>query len=165
MNKQFSTAVFFGLLVSVFTLGSTVSLADEKVMVERSATINASCDDVWTFAGAFGSINNLLPMIEKIESEGEKVGSIRTLYLADGAVVKERLDASDKYLQSYSFTEHPMPVSEYSATITVKDTDDGKCNFNWVGQLIPDGVSDEEAMGMFAGIYETGISELNKKFP
>lgn len=149
----------------VFGLGWGLVSAAEKLEVVRSATINANCEDVWAFAGGFGSINNILPMIVKIESDGDTVGSIRTLTLADGAVVKERLDATDKYLQSYSFTEHPMPVSEYSATITVADGDDGQCEFNWAGKLVAKGISDEEAMGIFEGIYETGISEIKKKFP
>ena len=104
-------------------------------------------------------------MIAKIETDGDKVGAIRVLTLEDGAVVKERLETMEPDSYSYIFTEHPLPVKEYGATISVEDTGDGKCKFNWVGKLVPDGIPDEDALGIFAGIYDSGIAEILKKFP
>jgi len=154
-----------GILFSASLLISGSLNAAEKLVVERSATINASCSDVWEFAGGFGTIDNMLKTITNIETDGDTVGAIRVLTLADGTFIKERLETHESNSYSYVFTDHPLPVSEYGATISVADATDGKCDFNWKGELVAKGVSDAEAMGIFEGIYESGIAEINKKFP
>ena len=151
------------LLCAAVTSGAVY--ATDDLIVEKKATINASCDQVWDFAGGFGTIDNMLKVVVNIEADGDSVGSIRVLTLSDGAVIKERLDTIEANSYSYSFTEHPLPVSKYSATISVADADDGKCDFNWTGKLVAKGVPDKDAMAIFAGIYDSGIAEIMKKFP
>ena len=154
-----------GILFSISLLISGSLNAAEKLVVERSATINASCSDVWKFAGGFGTIDNILNKITNIEMDGDAVGAIRVLTLDDGVVIKERLETLESNSYSYVITDHPLPVSEYRATISVAVSTEGKCDLNWKGELVAKGVSDAEAMGIFEGIYENGIAEINKKFP
>jgi len=70
---------------------------------------------------------------------------MRTLTLPDGAVIKERLEEINGMSYSYVFTDAPLPVSDYGATIAVTDLGDGKSEFVWVGTFKANGVSDEEA--------------------
>ena len=161
----FNTTRRLRILSSALLLISVSLNATEKLVVERIATINANCSDVWIFAGGFETIDNMLKKITNIQTDGNTVGSIRVLTLEDGAVIKERLETLESSSYSYVFIEHPLPVTKYRATISVSDDTDGKCNFNWKGEFVAKAVSDAEAMGIFEGIYESGIAEIMKKFP
>lgn len=152
------------LAAAVMVLSIQVYAADELV-VERKATINASTADVWEFVGGWDQINNLATAIEKVEIDGDEVGSMRTLTLPDGGTIKEQLTDKKEASYSYIFTESPLPVSDYGATIMVTETSDGKTEFTWVGKFKAVGVTDDEAKDIFTGIYEGGIDALMKKFP
>lgn len=132
--------------------------------VERNITINASANDVWAFAGEWGGINRIAKLVDKIETDGDSVGSIRTLTLPDGAQIKERLEKSDSMSYSYVITESPLPVSDYGATISVTDLGGGKSKLNWVGTFNANGVPDEDAKNIFIGLYEGAMAEVEKQF-
>jgi len=135
-------------------------------MATTSASIDipASADQVWQLIGGFNSLPDWLPFIPKSElSEG---GRVRSLQTADGAVVIERLQTfdDDGKTYSYSIEQAPFPATEYLATIKV-EAQGGGARVTWSGRFEPVGVSDEEVVALFTGIYQGGLEALRANYP
>ena len=135
-------------------------------MATASATIDipASADQVWQLIGGFNSLPDWLPFIPKSElSEG---GRVRSLQTADGAVVIERLQTFDNEGKTYSYSieQAPFPATQYLATIKVEARGDG-ARVTWSGRFEPVGVSDEEVVALFTGIYPGGLEALRANYP
>ena len=92
-------------------------------MVEFSAVLDGNAEHVWRVLKKFGEIQKWHPSIVKSVIEGGMpdglTGCIRTLVLANGAVVRERLlSVDDRTLTlSYRFEEAPLPLDNYVATV------------------------------------------------
>jgi len=135
-------------------------------MATASAFIDipASADQVWQLIGGFNSLPDWLPFIPKSElSEG---GRVRSLQTADGAVVIERLQTFDNEGKTYSYSieQAPFPATQYLATIKVEARGDG-ARVTWSGRFEPVGVSDEEVVALFTGIYQGGLEALRANYP
>lgn len=128
--------------------------------VTVSEDIGASADRVWELLSDFGGIQAGGP-ITSVETEGEGVGMIRTLGIAGGQVV-ERLDRWDGEAKVFSYSilneDSPLPVSGYSATVTVTETGPGSCNVDWTGTFEPKGAPEADAVKVVEGIYRGGIA-------
>ncbi|HAV6035595.1 TPA: SRPBCC family protein, partial [Acinetobacter baumannii] len=107
--------------------------------------IPASPEQVWQLIGGFDSLPDWLPFVAKSElSEGARV---RSLILADGGNVVERLEAFNQQERTYSYSiiKAPFPIVDYLSTITVLETDKPNVSLvEWKGQFTPVNVSDEE---------------------
>jgi len=93
------------------------------------------------------------PAIEKSELEEE--GSMRRLSLAGGGTIVEKLvklDDKDR-VYSYSIIDSPLPVTNYEATICVKDDGEGYTTVEWSSEFEAEGAAENEAMDVIAGIY------------
>jgi len=135
-------------------------------MATASATIDipASADQVWQLIGGFNSLPDWLPFIPNSElSEG---GRVRTLQTADGGVVIERLQAFDNTARTYSYSieQAPFPATDYLATIKVEAQGQG-ARVTWSGRFNAKGVSDEEVVALFSGIYQGGLEALRANYP
>ena len=126
--------------------------------------IPATADQVWQLIGGFNSLPDWLPFIPKSElSEG---GRVRSLQTADGAMVVERLEAFDNAGKTYSYSilQAPFPATDYLATISVEAQGQGS-RVTWSGRFSPVGVSDEEVVALFTGIYQGGLEALRANYP
>ncbi|MFW9080852.1 SRPBCC family protein [Pseudomonas sp. P2757] len=135
-------------------------------MATASATIDipASADQVWQLIGGFNTLPDWLPFIPKSElSEG---GRVRSLQTADGAVVIERLQTFDNAARTYSYSieQAPFPATDYLATIRVEAQGQGT-RVTWSGRFTAKGVSDEEVVALFSGIYQGGLEALRANYP
>ena len=135
-------------------------------MATASAFIDipASADQVWQLIGGFNSLPDWLPFIPQSElSEG---GRVRSLQTADGAVVVERLQAFDDAAKTYSYSilQAPFPATDYLATVRVEAQGQG-ARVTWSGRFAPVGVSDEEVVALFTGIYQGGLEALRANYP
>jgi len=137
-------------------------------MATASATIDipASADQVWQLIGGFNTLPDWLPFIPNSElSEG---GRVRTLQTADGGVVIERLQAFDNTARTYSYSieQAPFPATDYLATIKVEAHGQGQgARVTWSGRFNAKGVSDEEVVALFSGIYQGGLEALRANYP
>ena len=111
-------------------------------MVEYSAVLDSDAQKVWSVLKRFGEIHNWHPSIMESSIEGDQpdglVGCIRTLTLADGAVVRERLlSVDDRDLRlSYRFEEAPLPLDNYVASVKlVALTGQSKTLVTWSAQF------------------------------
>jgi hypothetical protein len=135
-------------------------------MPTASATIDipASADQVWQLIGGFNTLPDWLPFIPNSElSDG---GRVRTLQTADGGVVVERLQAFDNEARTYSYSieQAPFPATDYLATIKVEALGQG-ARVTWSGRFNAKGVSDEEVVALFSGIYQGGLEALRANYP
>ncbi|TDL91734.1 SRPBCC family protein [Vibrio vulnificus] len=128
--------------------------------------ISASPDQVWRLIGGFNSLPEWLPYIPS--SELSQGGRVRHLANPDGEVIVERLEVfndKERYY-TYSIMKAPFPVTDYQSTIHVREIADSKTSLvEWSGSFTPAGVSDEEAINLFHGIYEDGLKALGQAFP
>ncbi|MEU0762540.1 SRPBCC family protein [Streptomyces microflavus] len=134
-------------------------------MATTTATIElpVPADRVWQLIGGFGSLPDWLPYIPT--SEASEGGRVRTLTNEDGGVIVERLEAFDDAARTYSYSilQAPFPVTGYLSTIAVHAGEDpGGARVDWSGTFTPDGIGDDEATGLFRGIYADGLAALKQ---
>ncbi|MBG9737514.1 SRPBCC family protein [Paenibacillus alvei] len=130
-----------------------------------SIKISASPEKVWKLIGGFDSLPDWLPYIPN--SEVTEGGRVRHLANPDGDAIVERLVAfndKERYY-TYSIMKAPFPVKDYESTLQVKADADGKSSLiEWSGSFTPVGVSDQEAIDLFHGIYKDGLEALQQSF-
>jgi hypothetical protein len=130
-----------------------------------SRTVPASPARVWRLIGGFGSLPDWLPYIcDSVLVEG---GRVRRLKNPDGDVIAERLvefnDVERHY--SYAIEEAPFPVVDYLSTLRVHEVGGApdSAEVQWSGRFTPAGrATDDEVVGLFAGIYREGLEALHK---
>lgn len=132
--------------------------------VDMKTNLNVTADEVWKLIGGFNALPDWHPAIEKSELEEE--GSMRRLSLAGGGTIMEKLEKLDdnERVYSYSIIDSPLPVSNYKATLRVKEDDEGKTTVEWSSEFEAKGAAENEAMDVIAGIYQAGFDNLKKMF-
>lgn len=131
--------------------------------VSMSTDLKVAADQVWSLVGRFNALPDWHPGIEK--SVLEKAGQQRRLSLAGGGTIVETLEHVDEHNRTYSYAivDSPFPVSNYKATITVTDSDDG-CTVHWSSEFAAKGGAEGEMTKMVADIYQQGLDNLRKMF-
>jgi len=132
--------------------------------VDMKTGLNVAPDEVWKLIGGFNALPDWHPAIEKSELEEE--GSMRRLSLAGGGTIVEKLVKLDdkERVYSYSIIDSPLPVTNYEATICVKDDGEGNTTVEWSSEFEAEGAAENEAMDVIAGIYQAGFDNLKKMF-
>ncbi len=78
--------------------------------------------------GGFHSLHEWHPAVAKCDIETEGDTTLRRLHLVGGGTILEKLEKSDDgQSYGYSILESPLPVKNYSATITVSEAEGGGC--------------------------------------
>lgn len=131
--------------------------------VSMSTNLNVSADQVWKLIGGFNALPDWHPAIEKSELTEE--GQTRTLSLAGGGTIVEKLEKVDDGARTYSYSivDSPLPVANYSSTIKVSGEGDNS-TIEWSSDFDPAGASAEEAMQAIQGVYQAGFDNLKKMF-
>ncbi|WP_409239100.1 SRPBCC family protein [Streptomyces sp. PA5.6] len=129
-----------------------------------SRTVPAPPEQVWALIGGFDSLPDWLPYITgSVALEG---GRVRRLTNPDGEIIVERLVAFDEAGRHYSYAilDAPFPVTGYVSTLRVHAVAgrDDVAEVQWSGRFTPDGVTDDEVVDLFAGIYRDGLEALHK---
>ena len=161
-------------LMAALLLACSVAWAHgpTRQKVTESVTIKAAPDAVWAKVKDFGAMQGWHPAIENTAADqGSGVGSIRTLTLKGGGTIVEELesysDADRKF--SYRMTDPgPVPVNNYSSTLSVKPADGGGSVVEWRGAFYrkymnndpPPEQNDEAAVKAITGIYQLGLGNL-----
>ena len=132
--------------------------------VERTVTLSAGADAVWDLIGDFADLG-WHPAVSDTALE-DRGGTVhRALTLADGQILVEKLeemdDAGRKY--GYGIVEGPLPVADYHSALKVIDEGE-TCEVVWGSSFSANGVDDEEAKTIVAGIYEAGFKALKDRF-
>ena len=136
-----------------------------KVTMSTPVAMNA--DALWQAMGSFAAIGQWHPMMEKVESEGENKGSIRTLQLIGGAKLVERLEeiSPRERLYRYSIIESPLPITNYVSEIRVKDNGDGTSTVEWSSDFEVNSTTGEtDVVKTVQEVYQAGLDNLTKLY-
>jgi hypothetical protein len=90
-------------------------------------------------------------------------GKTRTLSLKGGGTIVEALVKMDTAGRSYTYSivNSPLPVANYSSTISVSADGAGSV-LTWSGKYDAKGAPDADAMKVVQGIYDSGLAALTK---
>ena len=141
--------------------------APVELTVSMQTELAAPAVEVWKIVGNFGSLATYMDGVDSVSVEGDGVGTIRTIHLADGATAVETLESHDDETMtlSYSSQEGPLPIEGYVATMTVSALEDGTTKFDWSSKFKARGASDADAKKSVTDIYDMGLAGLEKLFP
>ena len=93
--------------------------------------------------------------------------SLPTLSRSWWGTIVERLESVDdgERVYSYSIESGPLPVADYSATIRVREGEDGSTSVvEWTSEFNAAGVPEGDAVGVIQGIYQAGFDNLRKLY-
>lgn len=161
-------------LMAALLLATTVAWAHgpTRQKVTETVTIKAAPDAVWATIKDYGALQTWHPAIDKtVADKGNAVGSTRTLTLKGGGTIVEELESysdADRKLSYRMKDPGPVPVTNYSSTISVKAGDGGSSVVEWRGAFYrkfmnndpPPEQNDEAAVKAITGIYQLGLGNL-----
>ena len=165
------------VVAALAVIGVAWAHGPTRQKMRESIEINAPPAKVWAVIGNFQDMSWLPPVSKTEGDKGNAIEATRRLTLADGATVDEELykfDA-DKMTYSYRITAvdvKVLPVTNYSSTLTVTPSADGKGrSLEWGGAFYrgfpnndpPPELSDEAAVKAVSGLYRAGLDALKKK--
>lgn len=132
--------------------------------VNMAINLDSAGDKVWNLIGGFNDLSDWHPAIEK--SELSENDSVRTLYLAGGGEIVEKLLNHDNNARTYSYaiTDSPLPVAEYSAVLKVIEQGSDKSIVEWSAEFNAEGATESEAEGVIEGIFQAGFDNLKDRF-
>lgn len=131
---------------------------------------------VWAVIERFSDLTWVPPVKSSTATQGNTVGSIRTLDLGGPRLIEE-LKAYDARTMTYTYviTIDPanvktLPVTDYTSTITVKPSATGSL-VTWAGMFKradqgdtpAANMDDKTAIGGIGGVYAVGLDALNAK--
>ena len=133
--------------------------------VTTMADLQVPPDIAWQLIGGFGSLPDWIPYVT--QSDLGDGGRVRRIAASNGQRFVERLEKYDSGDRSYSYSilESRFPVTDYLAILRVTAIDGGKgSHLEWSARFTPDGVSDEEAQGIFKEIVSDGLRSLSSRY-
>lgn len=133
------------------------------LIVTAEQAFDLPVDELWALIGDFGDTGKWSGRPpDACVQDGQGIGALRTLTLADGRVIVDRLDAQTPYSYSYSIVRSPLPYASYRATMAVEAIDPSSSRLIWTGEFEPHGIGDEEAIAFTRGVYAMGIGLMQK---
>ena len=173
LNRRFMNLKCFAFLM--LTLISIPGLSNESRAQRISGTIEiqAPAHQVWSLVGDFSHPERWLPVILSTRSPGNSVGSIREVHLKSDAILREKLvfRSNRKRLITYIIVDPTdpsiMPLRQYQAKITVKQTPSGS-SVHWETRFLrwsqelnpPEHLNDQAAHRMVQKILDYGLANL-----
>lgn len=161
------------VLAAASLSGASLAHGPTPQRVSQSITIAAAPAEVWKRAGDFAGIKDWHPAVERaVASGGNQAGGKRTLTLRNGGTLDESLDEWDGAKLSYSYRLgdadlKALPVSSYSATLTVSPDGSGS-KVEWKGRFYrgdtgnepPETLTDEAGNTAMNAYFSEGLKGL-----
>ena len=137
-------------------------------IVVVSTVIDAPVEQVWHRMGDFAGWHTWLPRIVDTTmdpgQDGAPVGAVRTLLLADGDSVRERLVAKDEHAHTFAYEfdgPHRVPVSRYVGRVRMEAvTTTGQTYVHWSGDFDSAAADEDKAGSIFTRIYSSFLAAL-----
>lgn len=172
MRKLF--AVFLVALVAAPVVADAHGPTRKKVV--ETINISAPPEAVWNVVKDFGNMQRWHPaVVDSVANGGNEPGATRTLTLAGGQELEERLEkfSDEKMNFSYRIAEdnvEALPVTNYSSRLSVKPDGNGGSVVEWKGGFYrgdPDnnpepGLDNEAAVKAVTEVYVSGLQNLKK---
>lgn len=126
--------------------------------VHETETYDVAPDAMWEKIGDYHGLADWHPAI--LSQDKEDGGQVRVLHIDGGGTVTETLVDEGERTYTYRIDESPLPVADYTATIAVREGDEGGCVVDWRADFQASGASDEEAEEVIQGIFRGGLEAL-----
>ncbi len=148
---------------------SDSSTSFNVLSISKTVDLNAAPATVWKMTGGYNHLDVWHPVVVASELKGEATepGTLRVLTLGNGAKLTEELVSHSNSARTYSYTilESPLPVTNYTATLTVIDAGEGKTRVKWEAIFnAAENATDGDAVKAITGIFEGGLNNLAKHF-
>ncbi|MDZ4841744.1 MAG: SRPBCC family protein [Hyphomicrobium aestuarii] len=155
---QYLKSLVAGAVLAVAAVGPALA-----VDVRQVTEIAAPPARVWAKVGDWCAIKDWHPAISNCTSETK---GFRTLTLKDGGRIVEKLTKTGKFSYSYDIIDSPLPVRNYSATLTAKPDSNGNTDLVWSAKFDAKDKTEAEAQAVIKGIFEAGLTNIksNVKF-
>ena len=170
--KSIKFILFSALLIPSLVLAHGPS----RQKVTETIEIDAAPAKVWAIINEFCSIQDWHPSIQSCSSDkGSEIGAIRTIELANGEKINEKLfklDTDSMRIQYAMQLEkgrvvEGFPVATHGSTITISDNG-GKATVEWKGafyrsfpgQQPPPELSDAACIEAVTTLYRSGLENL-----
>lgn len=132
--------------------------------VQVSDSFDAPADAVWSYFRDFGGLARWAGgMVKSCTLEGEGVGAVRTITLAQGGPLRERLVQFDDADRSFSYAiigPRDLPVDDYVGTVKLRADGASRTTIDWIGTFDPRGAPEADVKLMVEGIYRGGIAAV-----
>jgi len=128
----------------------------------RTMDVQAAPSAVWEMIGPFCSIQDWHPVVGTCEEDGNTPPT-RTIVTADGqATFVELQTARDDGEHSYSYTilSSPLPLTDYTATISVDDNGSGMSTITWTSVYDANEGHEQDVIDALTGVYESGLAAI-----
>jgi hypothetical protein len=159
-----------GLSLSLLTANAEAH-GPTRQKVTEEILIAAPPADAWALIGAYNGWSAWHPAVDSSSAtQGNEVGSVRTLKLKGGGQLIEELEAYDAAAMTLKYRARDggaLPVTNYSSTILIKPSEGG-CTVVWRGAFYrgfpnndpPPELNDEAAIKAVTGVYQAGLANL-----
>lgn len=169
--KQLLTILFVAIGTSLaFAHGPTPQ------KVEETVSITAPPEAIWAVIGDFANLAAWHPLVvNSTGTGGNDTGAERTIELKSGGRITEGLDEYDAAGHAYSYrlakeNVEVLPVSSYSATLSVRPAGEGGSEVVWkaslyradTGNYPPEGRDDAAATAAMKAFFRTGLDNLKQ---
>ena len=138
--------------------------------------IPASPAKVWNVIEQFSDVTWIPPVKSSAATQGNTVGSVRTLDLGRPRLLEElRAYDANAMTYTYAITNDPanvktLPVTDYTATISVRPSGTGSL-VTWTGSFnradqgdTPSATMDDKtAVTTIGGVYDAGLAGLRAR--
>jgi hypothetical protein len=177
-ERILKSALLAAALILPTLPGAAWAHGPTRQKVTETIEINAPADKVWAVIGSFQDMS-WHPAVKATTGTGGNTPDVakRHLDLGGGASLDEELYKYDADKHSYSYRiptvdVKVLPVNNYSSTIDVTPSDDGKTStVEWRGAFYrgfpnndpPPELNEEAAIKAVTGIYKSGLDALKKK--
>ena len=125
---------------------------------------DAPIDAVWSYFRDFGGVGKWGGgMVKSCTVEGEGVGAVRTIALAQGNPIRERLVQFDDSDRSFSYAiigPRDLPVADYVGSVKLRADGSKRTTIDWIGTFDPAGAPEPDVLRMIEGIYRGGIAAI-----
>ena len=157
-------AILRAALIAAITLPALPMVAT-AADVSSDVTFVASADEVWGAIGPFCAISHWYPGVYSCTEEQINGVTHRRLVTADGNKFLEKLVAHDDAAMTYSYTivEGPLPVANYTATISVSQSGE-ETRVVWGATFEPSGATEAKAVDVMKGVFDTGLEGIRQSF-
>ena len=165
MNLTFVRHTVAGL---VLALGASSGFAANVLSVKEKVELSVTPEKAWDVIKDFDGWQNWHPAVASTEitsGKGNARGTVRVLTTKDGAKITEKLVRyqSKAFAYTYTITDGPLPVTDYTSTLQVKASKSGSVVL-WSSHFrAKEGTPDADAVKAIRDIYQAGLNNLKTK--
>lgn len=145
----------------------------DKLTTVETITLKASPDTAWAVVKDYDSLHKWHPAFADdviVAGVNNQMAAVRKLTIKDGPSFTEELLGWSDYGKTYTYRilESPLPLKDYSSTLTVTAAVGGGSVITWSGtfkrpdKLAKPDQDDAATMKFISGVYQAGLQNVKK---